>query len=678
MLKHPQSVIKRDGQREPFHPERVQAAISKVGRASGEFSETEAERLAELAMTVLTLRQNGQPTVEQIQDGVEQTLLASGYFRSARAYIVYREQHARLRKDRLTLDEAEHSINEYLDRSSGRGSCVNESYSLGGLALNIAGKISANYWLAHVYPPEVEQAHRGGDLHIHTLEMLAGYSAGWSLRQLLHEGFNGVPGQVAAAPPQHLASAVGQIVNFLGAVQNEWAGAQTFSSFDTWLAPFVRRDQLSYAEVRQCMQELVYNLNVPTRWGSRTPFTLLTFDWVCPADLRDEVAIVGREIMPFCLGELQAEMDLINRAWIDVIGSGDTQGRMFTFPITTINVGPDFPWHHANTEALFDISARYGLPYFQNYVNSGLDPQQARSMSGRMQFDLRQLLPRGNGLFGAAEHSGTVGVVTINCARIGYLFRGDEVGLHRHLDRQLELARTSLEIKRSTIQRLMDQGLYPYTQRYLGSLRNHFSTIGVNGVNEMIRNFSGDRHDISDEWGQDFAARLLDHVRERLVQFQQQTGHLYSLEASPAEGACDRFAREDARRFPGILQAGSLQQPYYTNSTQLPADFSDNPFEALQRQDRLQCKYTGGTTLHLYMRQRISSAAACRELVKKILAEYRLPSLTVTPTFSMCPTHGYLDGAHEFCPRCDEERLQQKQRLRRATESCSLERIHHD
>lgn len=660
MLKLPHSVITRDGQREPFQLERVTSAICQIGRASGEFSATEAERLAELTMTVLSLRQNGQPTVEQIQDGIEQTLLASGYFRSARAYIVHREQHSRLRKDRQTVTELEASINAYLDRSDWRGNGVPQAYSLGGLVLHLAGRLSANYWLSHVYPPDVEQAHRGGDLHVHALDTLAGYCAGWSLRQLLDEGFNGVPGQVQAGPPQHLASAVGQIINFIGAVQNEWAGAQTLSSVDTWLAPFVRKDALSYAEVRQCMQELIFNLNVPTRWGSRPPFTILTFDWVCPPDLRQQPACVGGTALPFCHGDLQEEMLLINRAYMDVLRSGDTEGGLFVFPLTVCNVGPDFPWDDPATEGLFELTARYGLPTFINYVSSGASTREPRSFKERHQLDLSQLLHRGSGLFGSAEHSGSVGVVTINCARIGYLFRGDEAGLFRHVDRMLELARVSLEVKRSTVQRLMDQGLYPYTRRYLASLRNHFSTVGVNGVNEMIRNLTADREDISSPWGTAFAQRLLQHIRARLVQFQQQTGHLYNLEASPAERACDRFAREDARRFPGILQAGSLHAPYYTNSTQLPAGYTDDLFQALEHQQELQEHYTGGTAMHLYMQGPLSSTAACRALVRRIVHGYRLPCISITPTFSICPSHGYLPGAHEFCPHCDEERLQRQ------------------
>ena len=562
--------------------------------------------------------------------------------------------------DRHVVDPVS-TIDEYLNRSDWRVNAnANQGYSLGGLILNTAGKITANYWLSHVYPTEIGQAHRDADLHIHDLDMLSGYCAGWSLRMLLAEGLNGVPNRVEAGPPRHLSSAVGQVVNFLGTLQNEWAGAQAFSSFDTYMAPFVRKDRLSYEAVRQCIQELVYNLNVPSRWGTQTPFTNLTFDWVCPMDLREQVPVIGGEEMPFTYGELQPEMDMINRAYIEVMSVGDEKGRVFTFPIPTYNITRDFPWESDNAARLFEMTARYGLPYFQNFINSELDPGMIRSMCCRLQLDLRELLKRGNGLFGSAEQTGSLGVVTINCARLGYLHRGDEPGLYRRLDELLELGRRSLEIKRVLIQQLIDDGLFPYTRRYLGTLRNHFSTLGVNGINEMIRNFTSDAHDITSEWGNAFALRLLDHVRARMVEFQEQTGHLYNLEATPAEGTTYRFAKEDRRRWPDILQAGTDRQPYYTNSSQLPVGFTDDPFEALERQEELQSRYTGGTVLHLYMGERLSSGQACRDLVRRALQRFRLPYITVTPTFSVCPVHGYLSGEHAFCPLCDEERLAAK------------------
>lgn len=550
------------------------------------------------------------------------------------------------------------AIDEYLDRADWRVNAnANQGYSLGGLILNIAGKLTANYWLERVLAPEAALAHRQGDLHIHDLDMLSGYCAGWSLRTLLQNGFNGIPGKVESAPPRHLSSACGQIVNFLGTLQNEWAGAQAFSSFDTYLAPFVKKDGLSYADVRQCVQELIYNLNVPSRWGTQTPFTNLTFDWICPDDIAEQIPVIGGEEMSFRYGDCAREMAMINRAYIEVMLAGDAKGRSFTFPIPTYNITRDFDWHGENTDLLFEMTAKYGLPYFQNFVNSDLEPQMVRSMCCRLQLDLRELLKRGNGLFGSAEQTGSVGVITVNCARLGHRFAGDYAALLAETDRLLELSRDALEKKRGEVQARIDDGLYPYTRHFLGSLRNHFSTIGVNGINEMIRNFSGDRIDITSEEGHQLACDYLDHIRQRMVEFQESTGHLYNLEATPAEGTTYRFAKEDRKRYPGILQAGSDAHPYYTNSSQLPVGFTDDPFEALQRQEQLQRKYTGGTVLHLYMTEAVSSADACRELVRRSLSRFRLPYITVTPTFSICPKHGYLSGHHEFCPRCDAELL---------------------
>ena len=655
-------VIKRDGAVRDFDATKIIHALERAGQSTGELTPEAAREVTQRGVLPRLAALGGiTPHIEQIQDAVECALFDAGYRVTLRAYIVYREQHRKLRETRKTLVDVESSMNEYLQQTDWRVNAnANQGYSLGGLILNVSGKVVANYWLSHVYAPAIGRAHREADIHIHDLDMLSGYCAGWSLRTLLSEGLNGVMGKVEAGPPKHLSSAVGQIVNFLGTMQNEWAGAQAFSSFDTYLAPYVRKDQLGYEAVRQCMQELVYNLNVPSRCGTQTPFTNLTFDWVCPEDLRDQVPVIGGQEMPFAYGELQAEMDLINKAYIDVMASGDAKGRVFTFPIPTYNITPDFDWSSPNALALFDMTARYGLPYFQNFINSELKPNQIRSMCCRLQLDLRELLKRGNGLFGSAEQTGSLGVVTVNCARLGFVFAGDEAGLLARLDDLLELARQSLEVKRKVIQRLMDQGLFPYTKRYLGTLRNHFSTIGVNGINEMIRNFTGDQHDITSQWGHDFASRLLDHVRARMVQFQEETGHLYNLEATPAEGTTYRFAKEDKKRFPAILQAGTEQNPYYTNSSQLPVGFTDDPFEALECQDDLQRKYTGGTVLHLYMNERISSAQACSDLVKRALTRFRLPYITVTPTFSICPKHGYLSGHHAFCPRCDDEIIARK------------------
>ncbi|WP_215523954.1 ribonucleoside triphosphate reductase [Varibaculum prostatecancerukia] len=548
------------------------------------------------------------------------------------------------------------TVNEYLSKADWRVNAnANQGYSLGGMILNSSGKLIANYWLNEIYTPEIGQAHRDGDYHIHDLDMFAGYCAGWSLKQLLQEGFNGVTGAIASNPPRHFSSACGQIVNFLGTLQNEWAGAQAFSSFDTYMAPFIRKDNLDYEQVHQCMQELIYNLNVPSRWGSQCPFTNLTFDWTCPDDLVDEHPLIGDELMDFTYGDLHEEMEMINRAFIEVMTAGDADGRVFTFPIPTYNITPDFDWDSPNTERLFAMTAKYGLPYFQNFLNSDLDPHMIRSMCCRLQLDLRELLKRGNGLFGSAEQTGSLGVVTINMARLGYLYKGDLDGLTKQLDHLIDLASQSLEKKREVISWHMDSGLFPYTRRYLGTLDNHFSTIGVNGMNEMVRNFTDDAQDITGEDGHKMCADLLDHIRERMVQLQEETGHLYNLEATPAEGTTYRFAKEDAKRFPGIIQAGTADAPYYTNSSQLPVGYTQDAFQALEEQVELQGKYTGGTVLHLYMGEAMNSAESCKTLVHRALANFKLPYITITPTFSICPVHGYLSGEHFDCPKCAQE-----------------------
>lgn len=545
------------------------------------------------------------------------------------------------------------TIDEYLERSDWRVNAnANQGYSLGGMILNSSGKMIANYWLEKCYAPEASEAHRSGDLHIHDLDMFSGYCAGWSLKRLLEEGFNGVPGAIAARPPKHFSSATGQIVNFLGTLQNEWAGAQAFSSFDTYMAPFVRLDSMPYDDIVQNMQELIFNLNVPSRWGSQCPFTNLTFDWSCPEDLRDVHPVIGGEVCDFTYGDLQPEMDLINQAFIEVMQEGDAEGRVFTFPIPTYNITKDFDWDSPNTDRLFEMTAKYGLPYFQNFINSDLDPTMIRSMCCRLQLDLRELLKRGNGLFGSAELTGSIGVVTLNMARLGYRFKGDKAGLFSEMDRLIDIAVETLEVKRKVIQHQMDGGLFPFTRHYLGTLDNHFSTIGINGVNEMIRNFTDDDYDITHPDGHDLAIDLLDHFRERMVEAQESTGHMYNLEATPAEGTTYRFAKEDLKRYPEILQAGTVDQPYYTNSSQLPVGYTDDPFQALEEQEELQGKYTGGTVLHLYLGERVSSGEACKQMVRRTLSAFRVPYVTITPTFSICPVHGYLEGEQPVCSKC--------------------------
>ncbi|MDY6407773.1 MAG: ribonucleoside triphosphate reductase [Pseudomonadota bacterium] len=658
-------VIKRDGERIAFDASRIAAAITKAGEATTEFGSEEAWLLTQQVVKVLKYRFSNTiaPGIEQIQDVVEQVLISSNYYKTARAYIVYREQRDKARKDKKAVIDAISSINEYLDRSDWRVNAnANQGYSLGGLILNVSGKVVANYWLNHVYTPEIGAAHKNGDYHIHDLDMLCGYCAGWSLRVLIEEGFNGVPNKVESKPPKHLVSAFSQMVNFLGTLQNEWAGAQAFSSADTYLAPFIRIENLSFPEVKQAMQSFIFNLNVPSRWGTQTPFTNLTFDWTCPADLADKHPVIGGEVQDFKFGDLQPEMDMINRAFLEVMRDGDAKGRPFTFPIPTYNITDSFPWESPNIDLLFEMTAKYGLPYFSNYLNSDMKPSDVRSMCCRLRLDLTELKKRGGGLFGSAEQTGSIGVVTINCARLGYLHKGNEEGLYKRLDELLELAKTSLEIKRKTISLHMDRGLYPYTKRYLGTFRSHFSTIGVNGINELIRNFTNDKENIASPFGREFAKKLLTHIRNKLVEFQAETGNMYNLEATPAEGTTYRFAREDQKRFPDIIQAGTKEAPYYTNSSQLPVGFTNDPFKALDYQDDLQTQYTGGTVLHLYMNERVSSSEACKNFVRRVLENYRLPYVSVTPVYSICPKHGYLKGEHKFCPLCDQELIDRKRK----------------
>ena len=597
----------------------------------------------------------------------------------------------------MTQVNSSTTVREYIDKVDWRiNANANTGYSNAGLVNNLAGKLIANYWLDEVCSPDEGQAHRNGDYHIHDLDCLTGYCAGWSLRVLLDEGFNGVRGRVTSRPPRHFREALGQMANFLGILQSEWAGAQAFSSFDTYLAPYVFKDQLSFSEIKKAIRSFVYNLNVPARWG-QSPFTNVTIDWTVPADLATQIptssqhhlflGLESRELLSELQNrnasitslidatykDFQPEMNLINRAFYEVLTAGDSQGNPFTFPIPTVNITEDFDWNGPNTDILFENTAKVGSSYFQNFIGSqykrdesgnlvpneeAYKPGHVRSMCCRLQLDLRELLKRGGGLFGSAEMTGSIGVVTINMARLGYLYKGDKTALITELDRLLVLAKNSLEKKRVFVQEMYDRGLYPYTKRYLPHFRNHFSTIGVNGINEMIRNFTDDEFDVASSEGESFALGILDYIRKRMQDFQEETGNLYNLEATPAEGTTYRFAKEDKERYPNIIQAGSGKNIYYTNSSQLPANFTVNPFEALNLQDNLQCKYTGGTVLHLYMSERLKSAETCKALVKTVLTNYKLPYVTITPLFSVCPKHGYINGEHEFCPKCDEEIIQ--------------------
>lgn len=645
-------VEKRDGRSVSFHAPRIYQAIRKAGDAVGEFGSHEAvaithrvlERLKELYPTAETLH------IEQIQDVVETMIAEAGYFRTARAYIVYREQRAKSRSVGNVAIAVEQTMHEYLHRKDWRVNAnANQGYSLGGLIMNTAGKFIANYWLNSIYSADIRDAHKNGDIHIHDLDMFSGYCAGWSLRQLLEEGFNGVPGKTESCAPKHLDTALGQMVNFLGTLQNEWAGAQAFSSFDTYLAPYVKRDQLSFDQVKQAIQQFVFNLNVPSRWGTQTPFTNITLDWNVPSDMRERKPVIAGTVCDFTYADCQPEMDLINRAFIEVMTEGDAKGRIFTFPIPTYNITKDFDWDHPNAAILFAMTAKFGIPYFQNFVNSNLDPQDVRSMCCRLQLDLRELRSRGGGLFGSAEMTGSVGVVTINLARIGHLATSEEDFLAR-LGRLMHIAKASLELKRKVVEENIERGLLPFTKRYLPSLHNHFATIGINGANEACLNFLGS--DIASDEGREFILRVLEFMRNTLQDFQEETGNLYNLEATPAEGTTYRFAKEDRKRFESIVQAGTPEAPYYTNSTHLPVQYTDDPLYALTHQDALQTKYTGGTVLHLFIGERINDWKVCRDFVKKVAEGYQLPYFTITPTFSVCPSHGYLSGEHHTCASC--------------------------
>lgn len=586
-------IEKRDGSIAKFNPKNIYNAVYQSAKSCNEFVDVDNV----VRLVIERLEKRNQPTIniEIVQDEVEFVLMGLGYFKAAKSYITYRNMRDAQRNLSLGNINAESSVEEYLSRADWRVNAnANQGYSLGGMILNVAGKVTANYWLNKIYPKEVGQAHRNGDIHIHDLDMLSIYCCGWSLKNVLREGMNGIAGKIESNPPKHLGSALNQALNHLCCCQNEAAGAQAYSSFDTYMAPYIRLDNLSYKEVKQHLQEFIYNLNVPSRWGTQTPFTNLTFDWVCPEDLKKEKPVVGGKECDFFYGDLQKEMGMINKAYIEIMLEGDKNGRVFTFPIPTYNITPDFNWDSENSTLLFEMTAKYGLPYFQNFINSELKPNMIRSMCCRLQLDLRELLKRGNGLFGSAEQTGSIGVVTINCARLGYLFKGDKQSLYKRLDYLMDLARNSLELKRKTLKQNMDRGLYPYIKRWLGTLRNHFSTIGVNGINEMIRNFTNNKEDITTEKGHAFAIEFLDHVRQNLLSYQSEQGTMYNLEATPAEGTTYRFAKEDKKRFPDIIQAGTPSNPYYTNSSQLPVGYTDDPFEALEMQDDLQRKYTGG------------------------------------------------------------------------------------
>ena len=655
------SVIKRTGEVVPYDKGKIAAAIGKALDASegglcGALKEALASILADKVDGRLSHAKGlcTDASVEEIQDIVEMTLMEEGCFQAAKAYILYRARHEATRDARRVMLDIDSTMDGYLGKSDWR---VNEnsniSYSLGGLILHNSGAVTANYWLKNVYSPEIAEAHRTCAMHIHDLSMLSPYCAGHSLRQLVMEGLGGVSDKVASRPAMHLSTLVNQMVNFLGIMQNEWAGAQAFSSFDTYLAPFVKKDSLSFEEVKQCVQGFVFGVNTPSRWGSQAPFTNITLDWTCPRDMASLPAVAGGKEMPFSYGECQAEMDMVNRAFIEVMLEGDANGRGFQYPIPTYNLTGSFDWDSPNAELPFRMTMKYGTPYFANFINSDMDPSDVRSMCCRLMLDKRELRRRGGGLFGSDELTGSIGVVTINLPQIGYLSSTEDDYFER-LDRLMRLARDSLETKRKLISRLLDGGLYPYAKRYIGSFDNHFSTIGIVGMNESLLNFMG--KDIASDEGRSFALRVLGYMRGRIADFQEETGNLYNLEATPAEGTSYRLARHDKERFPDIIASGG-DEPYYTNSTQLPVDFTDDVFEALDLQDELQSMYTGGTVFHVFLGEQAEwNWEGCRSLVNAIASSYRLPYFSISPVFSVCPVHGYLAGEHPECPRCKEER----------------------
>ncbi|CEM62707.1 ribonucleoside triphosphate reductase [Treponema phagedenis] len=661
------SVVKRSGEIQAFNKNKITAAISKaITAAEGAENPEKAERLTEKVIenlkTFLSGRHaNSIPAIEEIQDTVETTLIAENEAPIAKAYILYRAKREAVRNAQKLMLDINETMDGYLSQSDWRvNENANVNFSLGGLILHNSGTLTANYWLKNIYSPEIAEAHQTAAFHIHDLSMFSGYCAGWSLRQLIQEGLGGVPDKITSKPAKHLSTLIQQIVNFLGIMQNEWAGAQAFSSFDTYLAPFVRSDALNETAVKQCLQSFIYGVNTPSRWGSQAPFTNITLDWVCPKDLANTPAVIGGEEQAFTYGDCQKEMDVINKIFIELMLEGDAAGRGFQYPIPTYNITADFNWNSPNAKLLFEMTAKYGTPYFQNFINSDLNPSDVRSMCCRLQLDKRELRKRGGGLFGSDEFTGSIGVVTLNMPQIGYLAKTENDYFAR-LDYLLQLAKQSLQMKRKVVQRLLDGGLFPYTKRYLKHLNNHFSTIGICGMNESCLNFLG--KDIVSPEGKAFAEKVLTYMRQRLADFQEETGDLFNLEATPAESTSYRLARHDKQQFPDIIASGE-DDPYYTNSSQLPVMYTNDVFDALDHQESLQRKYTGGTVFHIFLGEAIKDWQACRDLVKAVASTYKIPYFSISPTFSICPKHGYLEGEQFECPHCKQERIAElEQRL---------------
>jgi ribonucleoside-triphosphate reductase len=659
------NVVKRSGEIERYDRKKIYNAVGKAfdaavpGITEDELrakTERIAGRVEEMIGELMTVRHpNSIPAIEEIQDLVENALIEAKETATAKAYILYRARHEAIRDAKKLMLDIDSTMNGYLRQSDWRvNENANVNYSLGGLILHNSGSITANYWLKNVYTPEIARAHREADFHIHELSMFSGYCAGWSLRQLITEGLGGVPDKITSKPARHLSTLMQQAVNFLGCLQNEWAGAQAFSSFDTYIAPFVKADKLSDREIKQCLQSFVFGVNTPSRWGSQAPFTNITLDWTVPLDLADKKAVIGGKEADFSYGDCKGEMDRVNRLFVELMLEGDADGRGFQYPIPTYNITADFDWESDNARLLFEMTSRYGTPYFQNFVNSDLDPSDVRSMCCRLRLDKRELRKRGGGLFGSDELTGSLGVVTINLSRIGYLAKNKR-DFYGRLTGLMELARDSLVIKRKMVGNLLETGLFPYTKRYLSTLDNHFNTIGIVGMNECLLNFLGKETTISTEKGRAFALEVLRFMRNKLADFQEETGELFNLEATPAESTSYRLAKHDREKYPDIISAGTAE-PYYTNSTQLPVAQTEDIFDALDLQEELQAAYTGGTVFHCFLGEAIEDWRACRDLVKAIAYNYRIPYYTISPTFSVCPVHGYLKGEHFHCPKCREEK----------------------
>ena len=662
-------VVKRSGEIKPYDRTKIYAAIGKAIEAVEKRPDPDkAEYLTAAVEEKLKLMMAGRhehsiPAIEEIQDIVESVLIENNAVAIAKAYILYRARHEAIRDTKNLMLDINATMDGYLSQSDWRvNENANVNFSLGGLILHNSGTITANYWLKNIYSPEIAEAHKSAAFHLHDLSMFSGYCAGWSIRQLIAEGLGGVPDKITSTPATHLSTLVNQIVNFLGIMQNEWAGAQAFSSFDTYLAPFIRKDNLTEKEVRQCIQSFIFGVNTPSRWGSQAPFTNITLDWMCPDDLKDKPAIVGGKEMDFTYGDCQKEMNIINKVFIELMIEGDAAGRGFAYPIPTYNITKNFDWDSENAQLLFQMTAQYGTPNFQNFINSDLNPSDVRSMCCRLQLDKRELRRRGGGLFGADEFTGSLGVVTINLPQIGYLAQSEQQFFAR-LEYLMDLAKESLCIKRKVIQRLLDGGLFPYTRRYLATLNNHFNTIGLCGMNECCLNFLG--CSIAEPKGKAFAEKVLTYMRNRLADYQEQTGELFNLEATPAESTSYRLARHDKEQFPDIITSGT-EEPFYTNSSQLPVDYTEDVFEALDHQESLQTKYTGGTMFHVFLGEALKDWKTCRDLVKTIASTYRIPFFTISPIYSICRIHGYLNGEQFECPKCrTEAELALKQKLHR-------------